>query len=285
MPLAAKLGGPLEGAGFESKEKDGGKSLTHARFKQLLEEIGIAFIEPSDVGSATGCAWTQCGCVDTYGHEQGAKLAWRIEEELNGLQQRVSDLLQAGWKKVKVVTDHGWLMLPGGLPKIELPKHLTASRWSRCAIPGPGAQHGFPMTPWFWDSVDFVVLAPGVSCFTTAMEYAHGGLTVQEAVVPSLTVNASQSALKKIVVKDLKWVGLRLNVVFEGAEALKVDVRSKVADEKSTFAASPVVAAADGQKTSILVSDDDALGSAAFLVVLDSTGKSIFKQSVIVGEN
>lgn len=283
MPLASKLGGPLEGAGFESRE--GGKALTRSRFKQLLEEIGITFVEPNDTGSATGCAWTECGCVDTYGHDQGAKLAWRIEEELNGLQQRIFDLLQAGWKKVKIVTDHGWLMVPGGMPKIDLPKHLTASRWSRCAIPGPGAQHGFPVTPWFWDSAESVVLAPGVSCFTTAMEYAHGGLTVQESLVPSLTVRALKPAFKNIVVKELKWVGMRLNIIFEGAEGLKVDVRSKVADEKSSFADSSVAAAADGQRTSILVSKDDALGSAAFLVVLDTSGKSIFKQSVIVGEN
>jgi hypothetical protein len=285
MPLAAKLSGPLEGAGFESKEKQTGKALTHARFKQLLEEIGIFFLDSNDIGSATGCAWTECGCVDTYGHEQGAKLAWRIDEELHNLQQRILDLLQAGWKRVRVVTDHGWLMVPGGLPKVDLPKHLTASRWSRCAIPSPGAQHGFPLTPWFWDSAEAVVLAPGISCFVGTMEYAHGGLTVQESLIPSITVVPLKSAVKHVVVKDLKWVGMRLNVVFEGAEGLKVDVRSKVADEKSTFATSPVFVSADGQKTSILVSDDDALGSAAFLVVLDNSGNSIYKRSLIVGES
>ena len=47
---------------------------------------------------------------------------------------------------------------------------------------GPGAQHGFPETSWFWDSAEAVVLAPGVSCFVAGMEYAHGGLTLQEAL-------------------------------------------------------------------------------------------------------
>jgi hypothetical protein len=174
MPLARKLGGPLEGTGFQSKEQSSGKTLVHARFKQLLAEIGISFLESNDLGSPAGSAWTEIGSLDTYGHDQGAKLAWRVKEELSCLQQRIAELLQAGWSRVKIITDHGWLLLPGGLPKVELPKHLTQSRWGRCAIPSPGAQHGYPMTAWFWDAAEAVVLAPVVSCFMDGMEYAHG---------------------------------------------------------------------------------------------------------------
>ena len=286
MPLAKKLGGPLEGTGFQAKEQGNGKALVHARFKQLVAELGIAFLDSTELGSASGCAWTEYGSVDTYGHEQGAKLAWRVDEELAGLEQRIAELLKAGWARVKVITDHGWLMIPGGLPKIELPKHLTASRWSRCAIPGPGAQHGLPMTSWFWDSSEAVVLAPGISCFAAGMEYAHGGLTVQEALIPSMTVCSKHvGPVKSVVLKDLKWSGLRLNVVLEGAHGLIVDIRSKVADAASTFAASPTKAAGDGQKTSILVADDGALGSAALLVVVDETGQAIFKHPIVIGES
>lgn len=286
MPLAAKLGGPLEGAAFQPKEQSTGKPLNHARFQQLVEELGISFIDSNELGSSKGCAWTEFGSVDTYGHEQGARLAWRIEEELTSLQQRIVDLFQAGWAKVKVITDHGWLMVPGGLPKIELPKHLAASRWSRCAVPEPGAQHGYPVTSWFWDSTEAVVLATGVSCFVSGMEYAHGGLTMQEALIPSLTLSAVQTGgARSVVLKEIKWLGMRLNVVLEGAQGLTVDVRSKVADPKSSFAATPVLGAADGQKTSLLVTDEDSLGAAAFLVVVDQTGQTIFKHPVVIGEN
>ena len=48
-----------------------------------------------------------------------------------------SRLLEAGWKEVRVVTDHGWLLMPKGLPKSELPKYLTATRWRRCAVVKP----------------------------------------------------------------------------------------------------------------------------------------------------
>jgi len=285
-PLAEKLGGPLEGEGFEPKEQANGKTLTHARFKQLAEELGIHFLTSDSTLFPAGCAWTEFGSIDAYGHNEGAKLAWRIEEELAGLQQRIVELIQNGWGKIKVITDHGWLLLPGGLPKAELPKHLTASKWSRCAIPGAGAKHGYPMTSWFWDAAEAVVLAPGVSCFTAGMEYAHGGLTLQEALIPSLTISAKHTgAGKAVVLKEMKWVGMRLYVVFEGAEGLMIDIRSKVADAGASFAASPITVAPDGGKTSLLVEDDGALGKAAFLVMIDQNGQPLFKQNIVIGEN
>ncbi len=286
VPLASKLGGPLEGVGFQAKEKVNGKALVQARFKQLIEDLGISFLDANESGSTSGCAWTECGSVDTYGHDQGAKLAWRVDEELASFEQRITELLKAGWATVRVITDHGWLMIPGGLPKTELPKHLTASRWSRCAIPESGAQHGFPMTSWFWDSAEAVVLAPGISCFSAGVEYAHGGLTVQEALIPSLTVTTKQIVFaKSIAVKEIKWAGLRLNVALEGAQGLTVDIRSKVADAGSSFATGVTTAAGNGQKTSILVADDGALGSAAFLVVVDGTDQIVFKHAIVIGEN
>lgn len=286
QPLASKLGGPLEGAEFQPRERDTGKVLVHARFKQLVTELEIAFLEPNELELPTGCAWTEFGSFDTYGHELGAKLAWRVEEELSGLQQRIGDLLHAGWNKVNVITDHGWLLLPGGLPKSELLKHLTGSRWGRCAIPNPGAQHGYPMTPWFWDSAEVVVLAPGVSCFVAGKEYDHGGLTMQEALVPSLTVSAKQNdSAKPVNVKSLKWSGLRLNVVLEGAQGLTVDVRRKVADPETSLAANPIRGASDGEKTSLLIANDEDLSTAAFLVVMDQTGQPILKRSIVIGED
>jgi hypothetical protein len=285
QPLAGRLGGPLEGGAFQPREPGANKALVHARFKQLLAELDILFLEPDNLELPTGCAWTEFGSFDADGHQQGARLAWRVEEELAGLQQRISDLLRAGWGKVRVITDHGWLLLPGGLPKTDLPRHLTGTRWGRCAIPSPGAQHGYPMTSWFWDGAEAVVLAPGVSCFVAGTEYDHGGLTMQEALIPSLTVSISQAGAKPVGVKSLKWAGLRLNVVLEGAEGLSVDVRRKVADAATSFAVSAATGAAEGQKTSLLIADDDAQGTAAFLVVLDHSGQVILKQAIVIGED
>ena len=286
MPLAEKLGGPLEGVGFEPKEQSTGKIITHARFKKLAEELGISFLTSDVTLFPTGCAWTEFGSLDTYGHDQGAKLAWRIEEELVGLLQRIIDLIHVGWTEIEVVTDHGWLLLPGGLPKTELPKHLAVSRWNRCAIPSPGAQHGYPMISWFWDATEAVVLAPGVSCFVAGMEYAHGGLTLQEALIPYLTISAKkENGTIPIILKEMRWSGMRLNIMLEGAQGLLIDIRRKVADATTSLAATPTTGAAEGQKTSLLVADDGALGTAAFLVVVDENGQPIFKRPLVIGEN
>lgn len=118
------------------------------------------------------------------------------------------------------------------------------------------------------------------------MEYVHGGLTLQESLIPSVLVSAKQAGNSKtILLKELKWAGMRLNVVLAGAQGLAVDIRRKVADASSSFVATPGTGSADNQRTSLLVIDDETMGEAAFLVVLDENGQSIFKHSVIIGEN
>ncbi len=282
QPFADKLGGPLEGTAFDPRDQNKNKPLQPARFRQLLAEQGIYYLEASQTGSPGECAWTEIGSIDSSGHTEGARLAWRLEEELVGLQRRIAELLEAGWTKVQVVTDHGWLLLPGGLPKEDLPKHLTDSLWGRCAIPAPGAQHGYPMTSWFWDPAEAVVLAPGISCFQSGREYAHGGLTLQEAFIPSLTVCA-RPGKGSIHLKDWKWSGLRLSLTLEHADGLAADLRSKAADSSSSLTTKPVVV--KEKQARLLVPDDEAQGKAAFLVVLDADGQPIFKHPIVIGEN
>ena len=83
--------------------------------------------------SGEGGGWTETGKLDTLGHSLEALLVRQIDPEIDSLVDRVSGLLSAGWSKVRVVTDHGWLLLPGGLPKVELSPHLVATKWARCA--------------------------------------------------------------------------------------------------------------------------------------------------------
>jgi len=140
------------------------------------------------------------------------------------------------------------------------------------------------MTSWFWDSAEAIVLAPEVSCFVAGMEYAHGGLTLQEALIPVLTVSIKEiGGAGAITVKELKWSGLRLNIILQGARGLTLDIRGKAADASTSFAVSPMIAAADGQKTSLLVADSEAFGREAHLVIIDQEGQPIYKQSLIIG--
>ena len=130
----------------------------------------------NDTGDPSGRAWTECGELDKLGHSLQGKLAARLGEQITLLLERIEALLHAGWREVRVVTDHGWLWLPGGLPKVELPKYLTRSRWARCAAVEGGSTVEAPTVPWHWNAHERVAVGPGIACFGAGNEYAHGGL-------------------------------------------------------------------------------------------------------------
>lgn len=286
-PLAAELRGNQLPEGFEPQWADTGKNMATATFRSRLSALGWTWLEPSSTGDPAGAAWTETGNFDPDGHSLGARLAWRIEEELRTVAARVRELLQAGWTQAVLVTDHGWLWLPKGLPKTDFPAHLTESRWPRCAVPQPGAQHGLKETPWFWGGGHSVVLAPGIGSFKAGVEYAHGGLSVQEALRPILTVTGGAGAGAPVDITSTKWVGLRLKVQLKGGhEGVTLDIRSKAADAASTLlglGSPPKPPNSDGS-AALLVDRDDSEGQAAFLVVLRN-GLVVAKQQVTVGEN
>ena len=41
----------------------------------------------------------------------------RIDELFDQVQEALDVAFERGIKRIKIVTDHGWLLLPGGLPK------------------------------------------------------------------------------------------------------------------------------------------------------------------------
>lgn len=287
QPLAGELrGGRLTG-GFEPQWADTGKDLSTATFRNRLAKLGWVFLESGSTGNPEAPAWTEIGNFDSDGHSLGARLAWRIEEELRAVCLRVRELLNAGWTRAVVVTDHGWLLLPKGLPKAELPSHLTLSRWPRCAVPTPGAQHGFKETPWYWGGGHGVVLAPGIASFKAGVEYAHGGSSVQEALVPTLTVTTGDASGAAVEIVSVKWLGQRLKVQLKGGfEGTVLDIRSKAADAGSTLlgeGASPKPPTTEGAATLLVPSEDDA-GHAALLVVIRN-GQVVAKRSVTIGED
>ena len=60
------------------------------------------------------------------------------------------------------MTDHGWLLLPEGLPKVEMPKYLVESRWTRCGTLEPGVKVDLPTALWYWNPEVQVALLTGV---------------------------------------------------------------------------------------------------------------------------
>ena len=282
-PVASKITGTLAGEEFRPCVAEGGKDLTQDRFRKLLADDGIQYLTASDVGDPTGRAWTEFGNLDTTGHNEGTGMARRIPEVLASLVLRIESLLAAGWAEVRVVTDHGWLLMPKGLPKCELPKYLTATRWRRCAVVKPTATvDRLPTFGWFWADDVRIACPPGIGCFMAGEEYNHGGLSLQECVVPQFSIRAGKAAAVSARIESVKWSRLRCRVQVAGEFAgCKVDLRDKPADPATSLTGAKAVGP-DGA-ASLPVADDSREGTATTVVLLDPAGNVTAKAAVTVG--
>jgi len=283
-PVANHVSGMADDVEFEPRVASDGKPLSGHNFRKLLAEHGVQTLAKHETGDPQGRAWTEAGNLDHYGHEHGVRLARDLETQLDQVVERIGELCQAGWKRVRIVTDHGWLLVPGGLPKTELPKHQAETRWGRCAVLKDTA-HGTPLTfGWDWCKDVQVAYAPGVTSFKAGDEYAHGGISLQECLVPALELRPTglATAVPAVAIKEVTWKGLRCVVEVDGAfPGLNVDIRNKPALASTSFVASPKPV--DGGKASLAV-DYEHMGSAAVVVVLSPTGDVLQKQATTVGE-
>ena len=281
-PVADLIAGTPDCADFVPNAAASGKPLTTHHFRKLLEDSGWQVVSKGEYGSVDGKAWAEFGDFDHYGHEHGWKLARHIGEQLNELVEYVEALLSAGWVRIRIVTDHGWLLLPGGLPKANFPKCLTETRWGRCALVKDSAVVDSQIVPWRWSGNVQVAVAPGIGCFTNGKEYDHGGISLQECLIPVVTITR-KAAKTSARIQEHAWRGLRCKVTIDGsAKGLTVDIRTKPADATSSVA-NGGKHIEDGHSTSPVVEDDGLLGTAAVVVLIDQNGTVLSKVPTTIG--
>ena len=282
-PVKAAITGVSPGEDFRPVTAADRRPVTPDRFRRLLADAGFAYLGAAEAGDPAGRAWTESGQIDSLGHSLKGALAAGIDRQIDSLVERVESLCAAGWREVQVVTDHGWLWLPGGLPKVDLPTFLVRSRGARCAaIKGESAVET-PVVGWHWNAQAQVAVAPGIACFEAGREYAHGGVSLQESLIPSVRVTAGRSShVTQAKITDVSWVGLRCRVRVDGARGkLRVDLRRRVGDPASSVGTSRPVDEVGA--ASLLVADDDLEGVSAVVVVLDAEERVVAKRSTIIG--
>jgi len=278
-PVASLLGAGTE---FGAVVLADGAKAEAPILRRELANAGYPALMGDDLGTPTAAAWTESGSLDAYGHAQGWKLARRVQEEIRELAERVQALLASGWQEVRIVTDHGWLLLPGGLPTVSLPLHLTDARKGRCARLKPSATFDGQTVPWHWDSTVRIAVAPGIGCYIAGKEYEHGGLSPQESVIPVLTVTAQANGTAAVTIQDVKWHGMRCRIQTMGTVVgMTADLRTKAADASTSLLDEPK-AIRDGQ-ASLVVADDSQVGNAAFVVILDADGGVLAQHLTTVG--
>jgi len=259
-----------------------GKDLTHANFKNELQSLGFKFIsdfEDIEIGKQH---WMEIGSIDSTGHTEQSGIVKRIDELFDLINETVDTIFEKGIRKIKIVTDHGWLMLPGGLPKTELPGYHTETRWGRCALIKEGRKSELLHLPWRWNKNVLIAYAPGITFFKKNEEYAHGGISMQECCIPVITIENGKQPLRKVSVAA-KWTHLKCTLEITGADsACKVMIRTKHNDGASVI--STVKNVSSEGKVTLFVEEAECEGLAAFVVITETDGTVIFKQQTIIGE-
>lgn len=259
-----------------------GKDLLTAVFRDAVASLGYKFVKKANDIQNDGKYWQEIGDIDTKGHQEQAEMVKRTDELFDQVQEVLDVAFQRGIKKVKIVTDHGWLLLPGGLPKTQLNAGLTETRWGRCALIKDGAKTDLLHLPWRWNPSVFIAYAPGISFFKANEEYAHGGISVHECLVPTLLIENPYAQNVVAEVKMVKWVNFKCTVETNDVpDGYLVDIRTKYNDAKTSIVLSKNKALRANTVT--LMIDDSAESEAATIVLMDENGMILDKKPTTVG--
>lgn len=285
-PIRKSFEGREASEDFQPVFRDTGQAASSQRLRDRMAKQGVEIIEPGEIRmpvGADGGGWTESGRFDQLGHSLQGDLPRHLDLEIEALVERIECLLNGGWNAVRVITDHGWLLLPGGLPKVELPHYLAASKWARCATLKGESASTVPEYGWYWSPHVRIATPHGIGAFLAGNEYTHGGISPQECITPDLSV---ERIVAKIAARigAISWRGLRCRVKIEGGSAgLSVDLRQNWKQAQSIAAS---VKEVDAQGTgSLAVRDDSLEGTAASVVLLDAAGQVIDHQPTTVGES
>lgn len=286
-PFAAGLNGEFSGGDqedFTPRNKITGKKANTPVLRTLIEETGVRILEKAtDVFDPriSSFGWFEAGRFDYAGHDQGVESTRHIDDAMDQVKEAILSLLEAGWQKVQVVTDHGWVLLPGGLPKVELPTYHVVSKWTRCAAIQPGAEPSLPWAAWSFDPLTRIAFAPGCSSFKAGVDYAHGGLSLQESVVPELIIYPEKPKQTAHIDK-VEWQRLRCRVTLVGSGGpYKIDLRATWKNPETTMLDRMKESMA-GKEVTLFV-DDAHQDKAAEIVLIDIDNRLLQHLPTTVG--
>lgn len=284
-PVRTYIYGSDANVDFEPSIVETGQSLKGGYyFKKLMTDSGWTILGRTGVGDVNHNAWCEYSDIDREGHDKGWKLTRRIDDMIGEIVEKVESLLKAGWKRIHIVTDHGWLLLPGGLPKIEVPAILTENKWGRCAALKSGAETQERLYPWYWNPTQYFALADGISCFRNGLEYTHGGLSLQECLTLNLIVSKGQVMDSRgVEITDTVWKGLRLTVAVDGQYAgVFLDIRMEAGNPLSSVVLS-VKPFNDHGTASVVVEDEDLIGKLVSIVLINHRNELLAQMETIIG--
>ncbi|MET4118812.1 hypothetical protein ABIB85_005441 [Bradyrhizobium sp. JR1.5] len=270
---------PLEISSGKPATADVLRKAMLARSVQVLEREAIMPPEkPTSIGYA------ECGNIDHDGHGMGLRLAGQLALEVTRIAEYVLALRAAGWPRVRIVTDHGWLLIPGGLEVVRLPPSAVIAKGSRAAILQDAAAAELAFLPWHWDRSVRIAMPPGAEAFRAGEVYTHGGLSPQECVIPDITVGdgGESSPSKGVRISAIIWRRLRLTVELTvELSDVTIEVRRKERDPASRV---DVGSTTEGARARLTISDEVEEGDPVLVVLVDRHGSIIDARATRVGD-
>ena len=286
-PVVDEIIGTTLGETFEPEIEATGKKANAEELRKRMTARGYQVLDRETAlwpQNKPARGWIQAGEIDSLGHKMKARLARHLNEEIDRLVEQILNLLDADWASVRVVTDHGWLILPGGLPKVDLPRHLTKSRWARCAAIAGESSPDVPRLPWFWNGSATFACPPGIACFHSNEEYTHGGVSLQECLIPDLVVHRVEGRQHRVEIRSVTWLGMRCLIeISPGGGKCAADLRLEHAAGKSVVVKAKTVDA-DGS-VNLLMDGDEYEQAQLVLVIIDEGNTILAQKPVKLGDN
>jgi hypothetical protein len=277
-PVASKLSGPSTTSDVLPITPNG-KLATKLNLYKLMQAEGW---ETKNALLPEQKLWAETGRFDEEGHALGARLAERLASGVRDAADVVHQLIRAG-RSIRIVTDHGWLLMPGNLPHAALDPGLVepSGKRTRSAMVKPKAHTSYLQVPWSWNDEVHVAAATGARSFYAGYEYAHGGISPQECVLPIIEVAAGGGTRSDVSFARADWEGFRLRVEITGGADLNIDLRLGSETSGPSLIKSGRVLDEHG-RTSFLVGDKHE-HEAACLIVTDDTGRVIAQRATTIG--
>jgi hypothetical protein len=175
--------------------RDGRKKFLAASVPSRTSKPAVGFIDLDEVlrGERIPAAPIVVvfdNTIDEQGHKGTEELPGLAEQLISKLRRTIECLHESGIPAVHVVTDHGFLLLPAdmvnglGRPTVNIGQVIRReTRW--CALKADAPVTGLVRVPVILGQEQVILGFPrGVRTLVETEDYFHGGISLQEAVIP-----------------------------------------------------------------------------------------------------
>ncbi|MBI2199768.1 MAG: PglZ domain-containing protein [Candidatus Rokubacteria bacterium] len=203
--------GPGEGR-LRSAKTGANFSDRQTRLQFLRERVGATCMEIKEAEDAPRppkplpdvlCVFGH-ETIDSLGHDNASDLIRHLHVEVERLVNLIGKLHKWGYPEVHLLTDHGFVMTSDEVtpPVVPIAADRALVAKARYAILVEGAVVDAKTFPFPLDPTVRVAVPPGMACFKEEKSFAHGGVAVQEVVIPHL-VSRKETVPERVGIRVL----------------------------------------------------------------------------------